>query len=71
MRKNWRELPKTARADAAFFEPAVLLNAGDVPAIELPHLRVAFFYNLFAAWNMQKVARLLRRRSAFAGGAAS
>ena len=32
-------------ADAAFFEPAVLLDDGDVPAVELPHLRVALLHD--------------------------
>ena len=41
-------------ANAAFFEAAVLLNDGDVPAIELPHLRVALFHDLFAAWDVEK-----------------
>ena len=36
------------------FEAAVLLNDGNVPAIELPHLRVALFYDLFAARNVEK-----------------
>src|SRR6266481_792717 len=40
--------------NAAFFEAAVLLNNGNIPAIELAHLRVAFLYDLFAAWNIQK-----------------
>src|SRR6266536_5409100 len=41
-------------ANAAFFETAVLLNNRDVPAIELPHLRVALLDDLFAAWDVQK-----------------
>ena len=41
-------------ADATFFESAVLLNDGNVPAIELPHLRVALFHNLFATWNIEQ-----------------
>src|SRR5450755_539758 len=46
-------------ANAAFFEAAVLLNDGNVPAIELPHLGVAFFHDLFAAWNVEKARDLL------------
>ena len=42
------------RANAAFFETAVLLHDGNIPAIELPHLRVAFFDDLFAARNVEK-----------------
>ena len=54
MRKNWRRVAEDGGANAAFFEAAVLLNDGNVPAIELPHLRVAFFHDLFAAWNVEK-----------------
>src|ERR1700731_995784 len=51
------KLPRVSeyrRANAAFFEAAVLLNNGNIPAIELAHLRVALFYDLFATWNIQK-----------------
>ena len=41
-------------ADAAFFEAAVLLNDGDVPAVELAHLRVALLHDLFAARDVQQ-----------------
>src|ERR1700730_1676555 len=40
--------------DTTFLETAVLLNDGDVPAVELSHLRVALLHDLFAAWNIQK-----------------
>jgi hypothetical protein len=40
--------------DTTFFEAAVLLNNGNVPAIEFAHLRVALLHDLFAAWNIQK-----------------
>jgi hypothetical protein len=40
--------------DAAFFEAAVLLDNRDVPTIEFPHLRVALFHDLFAAWNVKQ-----------------
>ena len=46
-------------ADAAFFEAAVLLDDGDVPAIELPHLRVALLHDLFAAWNVEQARDFL------------
>jgi len=35
--------------DAAFLEPRVLLHDGDVPAVELAHLCVALFHDLFAS----------------------
>jgi len=45
---------ESSGGNAAFFEAAVLLNDGNVPAIEFPHLRIAFFHNLFAARNVEK-----------------
>src|SRR6266536_6134257 len=41
-------------ANAAFFEAAVLLNNGDVPAIKLAHLCIALFHNLFTTWNVEQ-----------------
>ena len=41
-------------ADARLFEPGVLLDDGDVPAIEFAKLRVAFLHDFLAAWNVEK-----------------
>ena len=57
-----KELARVAEdggANAAFLEAAVLLNDGNIPAIELPHLRVALFHDLFAARNVEKARDLL------------
>ncbi len=45
--------------DAAFFEPAVLLDDRDVPAVELPHLRVALFHDLLAAGDVEQACDFL------------
>src|SRR5580704_9248800 len=52
-----KKLPRVSEyggPDTAFLEAAVLLNNGNIPAIELAHLRVAFLYDLFASWNIQE-----------------
>jgi len=57
-----KELARVAEdggANAAFFETAVLLHDRNIPAIELPHLRVAFFHDLFAARNVEKTRDFL------------
>ncbi len=46
-------------ADSAFFEPPVLLDDGNVPAVELPHLRVAFLYDLLAAGDVEQARDFL------------
>jgi hypothetical protein len=56
------KLPRVSEyggANAAFFEAAVLLNNGNVPAIELAHLRVTLLHDLFASWNIQKARDFL------------
>ena len=52
--KELARIAKDSGANATFFESAVLLNNRNVPAIELPHLRVALFHDLFAAWNIEQ-----------------
>ena len=46
-------------ADAAFFETRVLLHDGDVPAVELPHLRVALLHDLLAAGDVEQARDFL------------
>ncbi len=46
-------------ADSAFFEPPVLLDDRNVPAVELPHLRVAFFHDLLAAGDVEQARDFL------------
>ena len=41
-------------ADTTLFKAAVLLDDGNIPAIELPHLRVTLFHDLFAAWDVEQ-----------------
>ncbi len=46
-------------ADSAFFEPPVLLDDGDIPTVELPHLRVAFLHDLLAAGDVEQARDFL------------
>src|SRR2546422_9405930 len=48
------------RTDAALLEPRVLLNDGDVPAIELAKLRVRFLHDFLAAGNVEEARDFLR-----------
>src|SRR6266481_1242010 len=52
--KKLARVSEYCRTNAAFLEATVLLNNGNIPAIELTHLRVTLLYDLFAAWNIQK-----------------
>ena len=46
-------------ANPALFEPGILLNDGDVPAIELAKLRVAFLDDFLAARNVEETGDFL------------
>ena len=52
--KKLAAVAKNSGANAGLFEPAVLLDNRDVPAIEFAKLGVAFPHDFFAAWNVQK-----------------
>ena len=46
-------------ADARLFEPGVLLDDGNVPAIEFPKLGVAFLHDFLSTRNVEEAGDLL------------
>ena len=59
MMKNWRELPNTAERMRRLFEPRILLDDGNVPAIELAKLGVGFLDDFLAAGDVEEAGDFL------------
>jgi hypothetical protein len=59
MMKNWRAVAKHGGADARLFEPRVLLDDGNVPAIEFAKLGVGFLDDFLTAGNVEEAGDLL------------
>ena len=57
--KNWRRVAEHGGADARLFEPRILLDDGDVPAIELAKLGVGFLNDFLPAGDVEEAGDFL------------